>query len=102
MGQQDVLELCKSQPDRWFTSHDFCDELNQSLGVVNVACRKLRKYGWIQCRKVKPKSKAKVAFEYKHKEEVYENETNGKECVQTGSEEEKEEVQEEEEELNDR
>ena len=89
MSQQDILDLCKANPDTWYTSNDFCEELSSSLGVVNNALRKLRRTGWLEFKESKASRGTKNVFVYKHKpdEAVPFEETNEDENEETNEDE---------------
>ena len=42
MGQQEVYDFLKDNPDEWFTSRDLQEILHISIGSINESLRKLR------------------------------------------------------------
>lgn len=52
MGQQEVYNLLKKE-NRWMTSKEIGDKLNQQRATIAKHCRKLKKWNEIIVKKIK-------------------------------------------------
>lgn len=65
MGQQEVYEFLKKNPDNWFTSREISENLEVSIGSVTMNLKKLRKSKLISYRNTGKKN----MFQYMFKKE---------------------------------
>ena len=52
MGQYEVYEILKSQPNKWLTTKEISEGMNSSRLAVAESLRKLRKSGEIESRRI--------------------------------------------------
>lgn len=50
MGQQEVYDYLKKNPNKWFTSRQISNDLKISIGSVTMSLKKLRKSNIIRFR----------------------------------------------------
>ncbi|MGM5483488.1 MAG: winged helix-turn-helix domain-containing protein [Nanobdellota archaeon] len=62
MGQQEVYEFLKKNPDKWFTSREISENLNVSIGSVTMNLKKLRKSKLIAYRNTGKKNMFQYMF----------------------------------------
>lgn len=65
MGQQEVYEFLKNNPETWFTSREISDNLNVSIGSVTMNLKKLRKSKLIAYRNTGKKNMFQYMFKPK-------------------------------------
>lgn len=70
MGQQEVYEFLKNNPDTWFTSREISDNLNVSIGSVTMNLKKLRKSKLIGYRNTGKKNMFQYMFKKKEDKPV--------------------------------
>lgn len=63
MGQQDVLDLLKKHPKRWFTTKEMVEIIGYSNCSIATNCNRLRKCGFVRWRQVSNTNKCL----YRHK-----------------------------------
>ena len=67
MGQQDVYNYLKANPDDWFSSKEISKGMNQSLGSVTVCLKKLRNKNEINYKPTGLRKGKRVQYLYKFK-----------------------------------
>lgn len=66
MGQAEILDLLKSQPDRWFNS----TEIMKATGhKPSLPLMRLRKMNFVEFKSINSKSGFPKRFVYKHKQD---------------------------------
>jgi len=53
MGQWDIHDFLKKNPDKWFTTKELSLHLGVSAGSIGSSVRKLRKTGLVETKTVK-------------------------------------------------
>ncbi len=67
MGQQDVYNFLKDNPNDWFTSRDISKGIKISIGSVTVCLKKLREKNEVQHKSVGNAYRRKKQYQYKFK-----------------------------------
>jgi len=62
MGQFEVFEFLKNNPDRWFSAREISEKLGQSFGSTTMALRRLR-----QENEISYMGKGHVGSEYRYR-----------------------------------
>ncbi|MFC1753952.1 winged helix-turn-helix domain-containing protein [Thermoproteota archaeon] len=62
MGQQDIYDFLKKNPNKWFTSKELSQKLGISIGSVTMSLKKLR-----ESKSVKFKTTKRNMFMYMFK-----------------------------------
>jgi len=62
MGQQEVYEFLKANPNQWFTSREISENLQVSIGSVTMNLKKLRKSKLIAYRNTGKKNMFQYMF----------------------------------------
>jgi len=70
MGQQDILDLLKSNPNRWYTARHLSTILDVGLSSICYPLMKLRDHEDIQTRKRPHGKKRRLTYEYKSVKKV--------------------------------
>lgn len=65
MGQQEVYEFLKNNPNKWFTSREISENLSVSIGSVTMNLKKLRKSKLITFRNTGKKNMFQYMFSSK-------------------------------------
>jgi len=65
MGQQEVYQFLRDNPNRWFTAREICDVLGNARGAICRSLRGLRKRKEVHFTQLPP---AWRGFRYKFKE----------------------------------
>ena len=67
MGQQDVYNYLKAHPNKWFTSKEISEGMNQSIGSVTVCLKKLRSRNEIKYKQTDLRKGKRVQYKYMFK-----------------------------------
>lgn len=67
MGQQDVYNYLKTHPNKWLSSKEISDGMNQSIGSVTVCLKKLRNRNEISYKQAGHRKGKRVQYLYKFK-----------------------------------
>jgi predicted transcriptional regulator len=68
MGQQDVYDYLKAHPNKWFSSKEISQGMNQSIGSVTVCLKKLRIKNEINYKPTGLRKGKRVQYLYKYKD----------------------------------
>jgi DNA-binding MarR family transcriptional regulator len=67
MGQFDILDLLKQQPEKWFTVSEIADRLKIEQSSVSLNCKQLRKHEAVNYKVEKRITHRAKQLVYKHK-----------------------------------
>lgn len=65
MGQQEVYDFLKNNPNSWYTGKEISAGLNMSYGCVTVSLKKLRHNKFIVCRPIVCEKNGKLENRYR-------------------------------------
>jgi predicted transcriptional regulator len=64
MGQQEVYDFLKANPNKWFTSREISERINISIGSTTVCLKKLRKNNEVQYKAIGKKGGKRTQYSY--------------------------------------
>jgi DNA-binding transcriptional regulator GbsR (MarR family) len=74
MGQFDILELLKRNPNKWFTVGEIAEGLNIENSSVSLNCKQLRKHDVVNYKVEKRTTHIATQLVYQHKPQKRKNE----------------------------
>ena len=65
MGQGDIINLLKTNPNYWFTYREIKNEINISLGATTVSLKRLREKGEVDYKISKRGTRDQYYYKFK-------------------------------------